>query len=97
MNYDAFRFDADLADKNLQGRVHYGAATLLVFYFLHVDGEGKGLDFKKMLYALQEGKTGEEAMALLLAGRTYAKVQEDFAAYWRQSGLDITFEEKGAK
>lgn len=97
MNYDAFRFDADLADKNERGRIHYATATLLVFYLLHVDGEGKGLNFKKMLYALQEGKTGQEAMAVLLAGRTFTKLQEEFHAYWKNSGLDIIFKEKAAK
>lgn len=97
MNYNAFRFDADLADKNRRGKVHYGAATLLVYYLLHVDGDGQGLYFKKMLFALQEGKTGEGAMKLLLAGRTFSRLQRDFEAYWRQSGLDITFEEKSAK
>ncbi len=97
MNYNAFRFDADLAAENRQGRVHYGVATLLVYYFLHEDGERKGLNFKKMLFALQEGKTEEEAIKVLLAGRTFSKLQEEFEAYWRQSGLDIVFEEKSPR
>jgi hypothetical protein len=73
------------------GQLSYGCSLLLTNYFLHMDGEGDGKRIKAFLQALRAGKKGEEAIAVLLDGRTYEQLQKDFSKALDSKGVDITF------
>lgn len=85
------KWDADLADGN--ARRNYSSANILLYYFLRMDGEGKGEKLVSYLKARIEGMNEEEARTeILLAGRTYEQLQTDVVESWRSEGLKITFE-----
>lgn len=85
MNWSQARFYED-PNRN------YALGLLLVYYFLHLDGDGSGAGFKACIRACQEGKTREEALQVLLAGRTYEQLQKEFATALRSKGVQIGFE-----
>lgn len=70
----------------------YGVGLLMTTYFLHMDGDGDGKRMKAFLKALHAGKEGEEALKVLLDGRTFEKLQEEFTKAWSRKGVDFTFE-----
>lgn len=73
-------------------QISYGCGLLVTFYFLHLDGEGDAKRMKEFLKALRSGKRGEAALELLLDGRTFEKLQEDFKKGWSRKGVEFTFE-----
>ncbi|MEO5916893.1 MAG: SHD1 domain-containing protein [Luteolibacter sp.] len=74
-----------------QPQLGYGCGLLMTTYFLHMDGEGDGKRMKAFLKALHDGKEGEEALAFLLDGRTFTKLQEEFTKAWSRKGVNFTF------
>ncbi len=74
-----------------QPQLGYGCGLLLTDYFLHLDGDGDGKRIKAFLKALRDGKEGEDALKVLLDGRTFEKLQEDFTKAWGRKGVDFTF------
>ncbi len=74
-----------------QPQLGYGCGLLLTDYFLHMDGDGDGKRIKAFLKALRDGKEGEDALKILLDGRTFEKLQEEFTKAWSRKGVDFTF------
>jgi hypothetical protein len=72
-------------------QVNYGGSLLIAYYFLQMDGEGDGKRIKAFLKALRDGKTGEEALAFLLDGRTFEQLAKDISKGWSRRGIDLTF------
>ncbi len=74
-----------------RAQLNYGCGLLITNYFLHMDGTGDGKRIKAFLMALQEGKKGDEALALLLDGRTFSQLEEEITKAWSRKGVDFTF------
>ena len=70
---------------------NYGCSMLLANYFFHMDGEGDAKRIKSFLKAMKAGKKGEEALAILLDGRTWEQLQADIAAAYEKEKVTITF------
>jgi hypothetical protein len=83
MPYSAFTG----TDANL----NYGLALMLTTYFLHLDGEGDAARMKAFLKALRDGKQGQEAIDVLLDGRSYAEMEDAISKGWRRKGVRIGF------
>jgi len=81
-NYDSFQ---------QQQKISYGCGLLLTDYFLQMDGDGDGKRIKAFLKALHDGMHGEKSLDLLLDGRSFEKLQEDFAKAWSRKGIEFTF------
>ena len=81
----------DYASFQEQPQIGYGCGLLLTNYFLHLDGTGDGRRIKKFLKALRDGKEGEEALQVLLEGRTFEELQADFTKAWSRKGVDFSF------
>lgn len=81
---------AELASGN--GSIHYCSANILFYYFLRLDGEGKGERLIEYLKAISAGTPEETARdEMLLAGRSFAELEEAIGTGWRSSGLRLTF------
>ncbi len=74
-------------------QINYGSALLITTYFLHLDGNKDGARLKTFLKALREGKEGEEALAVLLDGRSFEEMEKEIAKGWGSKGVDFTFGE----
>ncbi|QJE96832.1 hypothetical protein [Luteolibacter luteus] len=70
---------------------NYGFALLLTHYFLHMEGGGKSYRITEYLKALRAGKNDEDALAPLLGGSTFEKLEKEFADAWRKKGIEIEF------
>lgn len=70
---------------------NYGFALLLTHYFLHMEGGGKSYRITEYLKGLRAGKTDEAALAPLLGGSTFEKLETEFAEAWRKKGIEIEF------
>lgn len=66
--------------------------TLLVFtYFAHLDGKGDAANLRNMMKMLREDTTQEQILDVLLDGRSYKELSEDFAKAWRGKGIKIIY------
>ncbi len=81
----------DYASFQEEPQLGYGCGLLITTYFLHMDGAGDGKRLKAFLMALRDEKEGEEALKVLLDGRTFEKLQEEFVKAWGRKGVDFTF------
>jgi hypothetical protein len=70
---------------------NYGFALMLTTYYLHLDGDGDAARMKEFLKALRAGKTGQDAIDVLLDGRSYAEMEEAISKGWRRKGVKIEF------
>jgi len=76
-----------------KGSINYRSANVLFYYFLRLDGEGKGERLVEYLKAISSGTADEAARdEHLLAGRTFEELEESIAQAWRGSGLRLTFQ-----
>lgn len=75
-------------------QINYGCSLLITYYFLQMDGDGDAKRIKSFLKALRDGKTGEDAIAVLLDGRSYEQVGEEIGKAWGRRGINLTI---GAK
>lgn len=71
---------------------NYGIAALITYYFFHWDGKEDAANVKAFLKALKAGKTGEDALAVLLAGRSYDQMEEEIAKAWRSRDIKLEFQ-----
>ena len=83
INYDQFNTDQDIDMK-------YGAALLLTYYFYHGDGKGDASRIKKFIRALQTGASLEESHQILLDGRSWKQLSDEFVKFWGKSGIKIS-------
>lgn len=74
-------------------QINYASGLLITTYFLHMDGNKDGARLKAFLKALREGKEGDEALNVLLDGRTFEEMEKDIAKGWSSKGVDFTFGE----
>jgi hypothetical protein len=70
---------------------NYGFGLILTTYFLHLDGEGDAARAKAFLKILRTGKKGQEALNVLLDGRSYEEMEEAIAKAWKRKGVEIKF------
>ncbi len=81
----------DYASFQEEPQLGYGGGLLLVTYFLQMDGAGDGKRIKAYLKALHDGKEGEEALAVLLDGRSFEQLQQEITKAWGRKGVDFSF------
>ena len=74
------------------GNFNYGLGLLITTYFFHMDKDGDRVAISAFLKALREGKEGEEALEVLLQGRSWSEMEEQISAGWRGRGLRIRFQ-----
>jgi len=72
-------------------QLNYGCSLLLTYYFLQMDGAGDGKRVKAFLKALRDGKTGEDAIAVLLDGRSFDQLAKEITKAWKHRGIDLVF------
>ena len=72
-------------------RLFYGVGLLITYYFLQMDGDGDAKRIKDFLKALRKGKDREEALNVLLDGRTFEELEADIAKAWKRRGVELTF------
>lgn len=70
---------------------NYGLGLLLTHYFFHMEGGGKASRITQFLKGLQAGQQGEAALAPLLGGSTFEKLEGEIAAAWARQGVQIRF------
>lgn len=72
-------------------QINYGGSLLITYYFLQMDGEGDGKRIKAFLQALRAGKTGDDALLVLLDGRSFSQLTKEITKAWSRRGIDLTF------
>ncbi len=72
-------------------QINYGCGLLITNYFMHMEGEEDAANLKAFLKALRDGKEGDEALEVLLAGRTYAELEEEIEKAYSRKGVDFIF------
>lgn len=70
---------------------NYGVGLLVTTYFLHLEDEGSRKNIVAFMKAMREGKSGEELLKVLLAGRTWKELSDDISEKWRSKGVKIRF------
>jgi len=81
-SYSSFTSNANL---------NYGCGLLIANYFFHMDRKEDGARIKNFLKALNEGKTGQAALDVLLEGQTWLELEEEIAdAYSRHVKFTFT-------
>lgn len=75
----------------------YGFSTALAYYFFHVDGKKDAARIKAFIRAIQEGKSHDEAHAVLLDGRDWAKLEKDVSRGLKTLGLRVEFPKRKKK
>ena len=71
--------------------LNYGLGMMITYYFFHWDGEGDRANINAFLKVLKEGKEGEEALDVLLNGRSWDDLEKAISKAWRSRGVRITF------
>ena len=64
-------------------------ACLLTYYFFQM--EDNRANMVAFLKALKTGKQGQDAIDVLLNGRSYEELEEQVAKAWKSRGVRITF------
>ncbi len=79
--------------ENVQaGSMNYKSSMLLVYYFLHLDGEGERAGIRGYLTAVDKGLGERAAMEkFLLRGRSFEELEADVAKAWKSDRLEVTF------
>jgi len=70
---------------------NYGLGLLITYYYFHWDGEGDRANINAFLKVLKEGKRGEEALNVLLNGRSWDEMEKAISKSWRSRGVRIDF------
>jgi hypothetical protein len=64
---------------------------LLTYYYFHWDNDGDRKNLNAFFMALKEGKSGEDALNILLNGRSWDEMEKQITKAWRSRGVRITF------
>ncbi|MBR5894392.1 MAG: hypothetical protein IKZ13_02475 [Akkermansia sp.] len=77
-----------------QGKDTYTLATMIVTFYVHLDGK-KGVEaIKKYMQAMLDGESAEEAKSHLIGHHKNAKqLQKDFIKAWKRKKVDVSFAE----
>ena len=62
---------------------------LVTTYFLHLEDDGSRKNIVAFMKAMREGKSGEELLKVLLAGRSWRELSDDISEKWRSKGIKI--------
>ncbi len=73
------------------GNLHYGLSLLLTHYFFHMEGDGKATRITAFLKGLREGGHSEAALAPLLGGGSWEKLESEISTAWGRKGVNIRF------
>ena len=73
------------------GNFNYALGLLITYYYFHWDGEGDRANINAFLKALKDGKRGEEALNMLLNGRSWDEMEKAISKSWRTRGVKIEF------
>ena len=84
-----FFFLQDYGSFTADARYNYAMGMLITAYFIHMDGEGDRANLTAFLKALRKGVYGEDAIKILLDGRSYTELANDIAKAWRRFGLRL--------
>lgn len=84
-------FLIDYGNFTANGNHNYGVAALITYYFFHLEGKEDRTNITNFMKALQAGKKGEEALEVLLNGRSYEELEEDIQKAWRTRGVPLKF------
>ncbi len=68
---------------------NYGLGLLITNYFFHMEDDRSNIN--AFLKALKSGQSGEEALNLLLNGRSWDEMESDISKAWRSRGVKISF------
>ena len=71
--------------------LNYGLAALITYYYFHLDGNKDRANINAFLKALKQGKRGEEALNVLLNGRSWDEMEKQIAKAWSSRGVKIHF------
>lgn len=75
-----------------QGTMNYRSASVMVFYFMHLDGDGDGRAVAEYMRALAKGENpGEALQKCLIRDRDFAALQEEVYDKVRKAGIRIEF------
>jgi len=72
-------------------QINYGMGLLITYYYFHWDGKKDRANITAFLKALKEGKRGEEALKVLLNGRSWEEMEKAISKAWRSRGVRIKF------
>lgn len=85
-----------LARDSYAARRQYRSAFFLIYYFIHLDGEGDGRRLWEALRILERTRTYEEWLAaqdqareVLLGGRSYDELFKDMQRAYRSEGIKL--------
>lgn len=71
---------------------NYASATILAYYFYHVDGKGDAANIIAWLRAIESGTSQEEATAKhLIRGRKLTDIEKEIAHAMQKEMLVIDF------
>ena len=73
------------------GNLNYGASLLLIHYFFHIEDAGRATRITRFLKGLHAGNHGEAALAPLLGGGDFQKLEAEISAAWSKMGVQIHF------
>jgi len=68
---------------------NYGFGLLVTYYYFHMEDDSSNII--AFLKALKKGKKGEDALDVLLNGRSWSEMEAQIAKAWRSRGVKITF------
>ncbi len=74
------------------GNYNYGIGLLLTYYYCHWDGDGDAENLKNFLKALKQGKRGDDALKVLLDGRSWDEMEKAIAKAWSGRGIKLAFQ-----
>lgn len=77
------------SDFTANANFNYGFGMLLTYYFFHMENDRSNIT--AFLKALKEGKAGQDALEVLLNGRSYKELQEQVRKKWKSKGVKINF------
>lgn len=96
MTLDAKTWSNALASNTASASQNYASATLLTFYFYHLDGNGDGSGMLKYLRAIERGAPESEASAThLLRGRSMAELETDVMNAFEHRGIKVATVARG--
>ena len=70
---------------------NYGVGALIVTYFCDLKRDEEFQNLQNFLRALKDGKKGEEAIDVLLNGRSIEELEKSINRAWRSKGVTLTF------
>ncbi len=74
-----------------EANLNYGLSLLVTHWFFHMEGGGKARRITAFLKGLHEGASGEAALAPLLGGGSFEKLESEITAEWAKKGINISF------